>query len=78
MTKPDPEVWLRDLDGTGSMHVCAAGDPGAVPYVIYKPDARPLRLCGYCRSWQREPCGAGCVWSPSDPTAAMIEASEAQ
>lgn len=28
---PD-DVWLRDLDGTGSMHVCAEGDPGAVLY----------------------------------------------
>lgn len=26
-------VYLRDLDGTGSMHVCAKGDPGAVAYV---------------------------------------------
>lgn len=26
-------VWLRDVDGTGSMHVCAKGDPGAVEYV---------------------------------------------
>ena len=26
-------VYLRDLDGSGSMHVCAATDAGAVPYV---------------------------------------------
>ncbi len=26
-------VYLRDLDGSGSMHVCAKGDPGALPYV---------------------------------------------
>lgn len=26
-----PIAYLRDLDGTGSMHVCAKGDPGAVP-----------------------------------------------
>ena len=26
-------VYLRDLDGTGSMHVCAKGDPGAVEYI---------------------------------------------
>jgi hypothetical protein len=27
----EPVAWLRDLDGTGSMHVCAKGDPGAIP-----------------------------------------------
>lgn len=27
-------VWLRDIDGTGSMHVCAKGDPGAVEYAL--------------------------------------------
>lgn len=27
-----------------------------------------LRLCGYCQSWHRSPCGDGCHWSPSDPT----------
>jgi hypothetical protein len=26
-----PVAYLRDLDGTGSMHVCAKGDPGAIP-----------------------------------------------
>ncbi len=25
-------VWLRDRDGTGSMHACAHGDPGSVAY----------------------------------------------
>ena len=25
-------VYLRDLDGTGSMHVCASGDDGAIAY----------------------------------------------
>jgi len=24
-------AWLRDLDGTGSLHVCAKDDPGAFP-----------------------------------------------
>jgi hypothetical protein len=31
-------AYLRDLDGTGSMHVCAKGDPGAVEYT---PTAAP-------------------------------------
>ena len=26
-------VWLRDLDGTGSLHPCAPSDPGAVMFV---------------------------------------------
>lgn len=26
-------VWLRDLDGTGSLHVCSEGDPGAIEFV---------------------------------------------
>ena len=28
-----PEIYARDLDGTGSMHICSEGDPGAVRYV---------------------------------------------
>lgn len=30
---PPDYVYMRDLDGTGSMHVCAKGDPGAIEYV---------------------------------------------
>lgn len=26
-----PVAYLRDLDGTGSLHVCAKGDPDAIP-----------------------------------------------
>lgn len=29
---PAANVWLRDLDGTGSMHPCAPADEGAVEY----------------------------------------------
>lgn len=25
----EPAVWARDLDGTGSLHMCAKGDPNA-------------------------------------------------
>ena len=25
-------IYMRDLDGTGSMHPCLKGDPGAVAY----------------------------------------------
>jgi hypothetical protein len=31
-------------------------------------NATPLRLCGYCQSWNPKPCGIGCCWSPKDPT----------
>jgi len=31
--EPDEVVWLRDLDGTGSMHVCTPHDPGAIKYI---------------------------------------------
>lgn len=33
MDNDEQVVWLRDLDGTGSMHPAAKGDPGAVMYV---------------------------------------------
>lgn len=26
-------VYLRDVDGTGSLHPCSKGDPGALPHV---------------------------------------------
>lgn len=28
-----PVVWMRCPDGTGSMHPCSKGDPGALAYV---------------------------------------------
>jgi hypothetical protein len=31
--EPDAEVWLRDLDNTGSMHPCTPQCPGAIRYV---------------------------------------------
>lgn len=30
------KVYLRDIDGTGSLHVCSKGDPGAI---CYTPEA---------------------------------------
>lgn len=26
----EPIAWLRDVDGTGSLHPCSEGDPGAI------------------------------------------------
>jgi len=35
-------VYLRDLDGTGSMHVCSQEDPDAREYL--PADARPVTV----------------------------------
>lgn len=32
-SKMPARIWARDLDGTGSMHPCAKGDPGAVEFI---------------------------------------------
>lgn len=32
MAKPDVEIWMVDLDGTGSMHPASKGDPEAISY----------------------------------------------
>lgn len=37
MIAPDETLFARDLDGTGSPHVCAKGDPGA--YLYCRADA---------------------------------------
>jgi hypothetical protein len=29
----DDAIYMRDLDGTGSMHPCSKGDPGAIRFV---------------------------------------------
>jgi hypothetical protein len=31
-TKVEAVAWLRDIDGTGSLHPCAKGDPGAIEF----------------------------------------------
>ncbi len=36
IAEPDDIVWLRDLDGTGSMHVCMPHDDGAIMYVRFR------------------------------------------
>jgi hypothetical protein len=38
----------------------------------------PLRLCGYCKSWNSKPCGEGCCWSPTDPTPEQVKAKDLQ
>lgn len=36
-------AWLRDLDGTGSLHPAAKGDPGAFPVYSAPPEPDQLR-----------------------------------
>lgn len=36
----EPIAWLRDLDGTGSLHVCSEGDPGAI--AVYDDSPSPI------------------------------------
>lgn len=30
-----PTGYVRDLDGTGSLHACSEGDPGAIPFYTF-------------------------------------------
>lgn len=36
-SSPAPIAWLRDIDGTGSLHTCAEGDLGAIPVYTTAP-----------------------------------------
>lgn len=38
-TEPDNALYARDLDGTGSPHICSKGDPGATLYFRADDDA---------------------------------------
>jgi hypothetical protein len=71
MTSPDTGfdaqtiVYLRDVDGTGSMHPCAKGDPGAVEFVSVAQTPRPYfdadlvnrqcKLGDYCKCCAGKP-----------------------
>jgi hypothetical protein len=39
-------------------------------------ETAPLRLCGYCKSWNSKPCGEGCCWSQTDPTIEKVRADD--
>ncbi len=58
VVEPDEVVWLRDLDGTGSMHVCTPHDASAVPY---------SRSTGYDPSDCQSCDGLGVCWNNGDP-----------
>jgi hypothetical protein len=49
----DKVIYMRDLDGTGSMHPCLKGDPGAV---AYEPVNANVRLAAkvLMSCWHRE------------------------
>jgi hypothetical protein len=64
------EVYLRDLDGTGSMHVCSDGDAGFIPYLpadLPPTDAQIVadeRVKDVCR-WLKASLGCPAfVWDP--------------
>lgn len=38
--------------------------------------AVPLRLCGFCQSWNSKPCGEQCRWLPTDPTLEQMRAKD--
>lgn len=52
-------VYLRDLDGTGSLHPCSKGDPGAMPYkrargplpMSLAPEQEGLHIIAQCRTY---------------------------
>lgn len=54
----DAIVWLRDLDGTGSMHVCTPLCAGAVPH--HRDGSFDPSDCDGCD-------GLGVVWNNADP-----------
>lgn len=43
-------IYMRDLDGTGSMHPCLEGDPGAVAYEPVNEDKK-VAIEVLCCSW---------------------------
>lgn len=80
MSEAPETVWLRDLDETGSMHVCSKEDLGAVPYVpldLAKPRVRPLvwvsdtdiyhKAGGYVVYRTADPFGTGTPWVSCRP-----------
>lgn len=69
MTEPDKEIWMADLDGTGSMHPASQGDPGAISYTrtdtlpTWQPietaprDGRGILVTFHNQSEEKEECG---------------------
>ena len=51
-------IYARDLDGTGSMHICSKEDHGAVKFIaearIGELEADNARLLAVMREWQRK------------------------
>lgn len=59
-------VWLRDVDGSGSLHPCAKGDPGAAAYGMYiEPDG--------LFATQEPPKYAGATTGTNVPTGAEMD-----
>jgi hypothetical protein len=52
-----PVAYLRDLDGSGSYHVCARGDPGAFPVFELVPVETVADACGEVIAAELGECG---------------------
>lgn len=44
------------------------GEDVGAPLVTATTAAPPLRLCGYCKTWNDRPCGNQCCLQVTDPT----------
>lgn len=55
-------VYLRDLDGTGSMHVCSKGDPGAIAYAPAALPAVSAPVAVRVKPLEWEPNAIGKPW----------------
>lgn len=71
-----PVAWLRDLDGTGSLHPAAHGDPGAFP-VYSRPS--PVGVVGEIveRSQQWHEDASESAWREQQGIAAVFRTHEA-
>lgn len=65
-------IFARDIDGTGSMHACSKGDPGAVEFAPFKITTVPTDDGGAIVYLGRWPVGEVCyrlLRSQGDPKA---------
>lgn len=69
MTDLGPIAWLRDLDGTGSLHACAEGDPGAIAVAPWSKVQELQRALEFYRdgfTFTTNPRRAGLEWKPTE------------